>query len=138
MTTLGSILFWIFMVAWALLLTLFALASIAAYLNRTHVFPEPESAVALPFARPPVIEPIDESDPFCTCPKCGLLGTHGLKVEQSIRELVFLEDDHAGNRTAVWKHCAGLQLPDSTWLVVRQCWACKHEWKTFADQPKGT
>lgn len=57
----------------------------------------------------PAIDPVDESDAFCTCPTCLTLGTHAVETRR---------------------------LADG-WHAHRTCWSCEHVWYTPADEPPG-
>ncbi|RZT87482.1 hypothetical protein EV383_4407 [Pseudonocardia sediminis] len=65
------------------------------------------------------VEPREENDPFCTCPSCGLLGTHYLRhTEYPPNERV-----EGGFVVMVIG-----RPPEGTPAVQRQCVFCDHQW----------
>lgn len=68
------------------------------------------------------IEPRDESDPFCTCPSCGLAGTHGVEV---------ITWQNGRVEGAFLVMTIG-DPPDGARRARRVCVFCEHVWHTAA------
>lgn len=85
------------------------------------------------------VHPIDESDPFCTCPnpRCGLLGTHAVEVRQQTRDANGRPSIPTMNvitdGPVVVVHA--VNVAPGTWCAVRTCWSCGHKWTTKAATP---
>lgn len=69
------------------------------------------------------IEPKDEADPFCTCPSCRQLGTHGIAwTVHRTRTVPSLDGD------LIDVSMFG-DPPDGTKQTVRTCRFCGHVWR---------
>jgi len=77
-----------------------------------------------PFAPASVkIEPQDETDTFCTCPRCGLAGHHVVAVGSFHPPTVPGQD---GEQVVVVRMSAP---PAGTRVATRTCVFCAHEWR---------
>ncbi len=74
----------------------------------------------------PIIAARDADDPFCTCPKCGLLGNHAVEIrhQSGIRRV---PDGHGD-----WIEIGMVYAPPPGPYAHRTCWSCGHEWRTKA------
>lgn len=80
----------------------------------------------------PFINPLDEADPFCTCPKCDLLGTHYITWDVFHRRKLPTGDGD-------WVDISGFgDPPDGTEQTVRTCRVCGHTWRLpYLDEKHG-
>lgn len=69
------------------------------------------------------LEPRDDTDPFCTCPHCRCLGTHRLDAPKQWegRWVRGMGDDRIATPLPG-------DPPHGTWIVVRTCVFCGHQW----------
>ena len=86
---------------------------------------QPRRATTRP--RPPTLEPRDPDDPFCSCPKCELVGHH--QVERYRHEKTWLLDANGEPTIAAgfWGEPA-----EGTPMTRRTCCFCGHSWARIA------
>lgn len=91
--------------------------------------PRDRTEYKLPNQMPPRLHPRDERDPFCTCPKCGLLGNHPVEVT------AFHRERPPGRQHLIETTNLG-DPPEGTLRAKRVCIFCEHVWHTEAEQPE--
>jgi hypothetical protein len=89
----------------------------------------------LPDSRVLTIEPRDESDPFGTCPKCKLAGTHGLAPVEANAGWTrmthpVLQRTIDVAKSAVPEHTRSGWVEVGAWAAQRTCVFCGHRWRT--------
>lgn len=77
------------------------------------------------------VEPIDESDTFCTCPGCGWLGNHAVESRPHPGWFSFPTESTSGHGQV--DITMGRQVERKPGLYAhRTCWKCGHEWGTVS------